>query len=64
MSINIGDIVNVRNMTNWDGKMYWKGKVTEIGNGGREITVQNKGVNFAVIYIDDLIFKDEEYWEK
>lgn len=58
--MRIGDIVNVRDLVNGD---YWKGEVTEIHNS-REITVQDKGVNFAELDAENLIFKDDEYWEK
>lgn len=65
MGISIGDTVNVKNVFCWEGKStYWKGEVMVIENGGRDITVQDKGVNFARINTDDLIFKDGEYWEK
>ena len=54
--MRIGDIVNVRDLVSGE---YWKGKVTEIHNN-REITVQD----FAELDIDNLIFKNNEYWEK
>lgn len=57
--MRIGDIVNVRDLVSGG---YWKGKVTEIHND--EIIVQDKGINFAELDIDDLIFKNNEYWEK
>jgi len=61
MGISIGDIVNVKNVFCWEGKpTYWKGEVTVIENGGRDIT----DVNFAKIHTVDLIFKYDEYWEK
>lgn len=58
--MRIGDIVNVKDLETSD---YWKGKVTEI-HKSREITIQDKGINFAIIDIDDLEFKNDEYWEK
>ncbi len=58
--MRIDDIVNVRNLVSGE---YWKGKVTEIHNN-REIIVQDKGINFAELDINDLIFRDNEYWEK
>ena len=54
-----GDIVNVKDLVSGG---YWKGKVTEMHN--REIIVQDKGINFVELNIDDLIFKNKEYWEK
>lgn len=57
--MRIDDIVNVRDLVSGG---YWKGKVTEIHH--REVTVQDKGINFAELDIDDLIFRDSEYWEK
>ncbi len=64
--MHIGDIVNIKNLSEWDddGQPFWMGKVTEIREGGRIITVQDKGINFAEINVDDLLFKDNEYWEK
>lgn len=63
--MRIDNIVHVANKSGFDGESnFWIGKVTEISNGGREITVQDKGINFAVLDVDDLIFKDGEYWEK
>ena len=56
INMRIGDIVNVRDLVSGE---YWKGKVTEIHNN-REITVQD----FAELDIDNLIFKNNEYWEK
>lgn len=65
MGIGIGDVVNVKNLSCWEGELpYWKGKVIVIENGGRKITVQDRGINFAEIDIDDLISKDGQYWEK
>ena len=61
MKIEIGDIVNVKDLV--DGG-HWKGKVTDIHNNGREITVQDKGINFAEINVEDLKFIDGEYWER
>ena len=43
MNMRIDDIVNVSGG-------YWKGKVTEIHH--REVTVQDKGINFAELDID------------
>ena len=58
--MRIGDIVNVRDLVNGG---YWKGKITEIHNSS-EVTIQDKSINFAELDIDDLIFRDNEYWEK
>lgn len=58
--MRIGDMVNVRDIVNGG---YWKGKVTEIHNSIK-IIVQDKSINFAELDIDDLIFRDNEYWEK
>jgi hypothetical protein len=58
--MRIGDIVNVRDLVSGG---YWKGSVIEIHNV-REIIVQDTGINFAELDIDDLIFRDDEYWEK
>jgi len=55
----VGDIVYVRNMINGG---YWQGKITEIKSN--EITVQDKGINFAIFKENDLILKGKEYWEK
>lgn len=60
MNMRIGDIVNVKDLVSGG---YWKGKVTEIHNG-RQITVQDKGINFTELDIDDLIFEDNEYWKR
>lgn len=57
--MRIGDIVNVRDIVS---RGYWKGKVTEIYDN--KIIVQDKGINFAELDIDNLIFKNNEYWEK
>ncbi len=63
--IGIESIVNVRNNPDWAGVLpFWKGKVTEIRNGGREITIQGKGKWVAVLDVDDLEFKNSEFWEK
>ena len=63
--MRIGDIVNVKNESGWeDSEPFWRGKVTGIHNNGREITIQDKGINFAVIDIDKLKFKHGEYWEE
>lgn len=59
MNMRIGDIVNVRDIVSGG---YWKGKITDIHDG--EIIVQDKGINFAELDIDNLIFKNNEYWEK
>lgn len=58
--MRIGDIVNVRDLVSGG---YWKGNVTEIHNS-REIIVQDNGINFAELDIDDLRFDRNEYWEK
>ncbi len=58
--MRIGDTVNVKDLV---GNTYWKGKVTEIHNS-REITIQGKGIDFAIIDIDDLVLDNNEYWEK
>ena len=58
--MRIGDIVNVKDLVSGG---YWKGKVTEIHHS-REITVQDNGINFVELDIDDLIFDRNEYWEK
>jgi len=57
--MKIGDIIYVRNMV---GVGYWKGTITEIN--GNEITVQDRGINFAIFKENDLILKGTEYWEK
>ena len=59
--MKIGDIVNVKDLVEGG---YWKGKVTEIHDNGREIVVQDKGINFAELGVDDLKFTDGEYWEE
>ena len=58
--MRIGDTVNVKDLVSGG---YWKGKVTEI-HKSKEITVQDNGINFAELDIDDLIFDRNEYWEK
>lgn len=62
--MHIGDIINVKDQSGEEALSYWKGKVIEIRDSGRIITVQDKGINFAEIDVDDLMFKDGEYWEK
>jgi len=60
--MRIGDIINVKDIV--DGG-HWKGKVTEI-HKTKLITVQDKGINFAVVNLDELSFDSNknEYWEK
>ena len=61
MKIGIGDIVHIKNLTEGG---YWKGEVTEIHKNGHEITVQDKGINFAILNVENLQFKENEYWEQ
>ena len=57
--MKIGDIVYVKDMVD---RGFWKGTITEIN--GNEITVQDKGINFAILKEKDIIIKGTEYWEK
>jgi hypothetical protein len=67
MKIRIGDIVNV--MTPFhEGDLFYKGefakcKVIEITNNGRDIISKGDGISLSIIDVDDLIFKNGEYWE-
>lgn len=63
--MNIGTTVHVKNQARLEDyePLFWTGKVIEIHNR-TEITVQDKGNNYTVLNIDNLIFKDGEYWEK
>lgn len=58
--MRIDDIVYVKDRI--DGG-YWKGRVTKIHNI-REITIRDGELHGIVLDIDDLLFKDGEYWEK
>jgi len=58
--MRIGTVVNIK----CPNTGYWKGKVIKIQQT-RFITVQkDKGTSTVLLDFNDLVFKDNEYWER